>query len=583
MSVKLIQNLPSASSLSTGDFVLVSQGGVTKKADASLVVAPTLKTVGGVSLLGSGDISSPTFSGAVSVGGTFTAYNIFQKFDMVSNPTITRYSGVGGGSNLILTTSGSATYGVNAIPAAGGAYGTIYFGGYNGTDHLTSTLISSVNSGGILSPTNLSGSLVFKTTPTESLTPLTRMTIDHTGAVTVPGSLGMGITPSAGWQAGLTPIQTNSGMALWTIHTSQNTYFDGTNYRAMASGAATDYYQLLGSHVWRYAPSVATDAVQTFATGMSISNAGTVTIPGALAIGSLNGGQLGGFRNKLINGGFDVWQRGTSFPSASGYSADRWTYSGPVASITKQADNNATVTNYMRWATTAVTQYTNIEQYLERNEVYKLRGKPVTFRYLGRVSGAAFNGLLGCYIGFNNTTDASGTTPTTFAYGGHTVPTPAVWGWHAITVTVPMDAVGMFVQCNVSEAQANAGVHVDIACCQLEEGSVATPFETRPYSVELAMCQRYLRPLFNATGVAWSVAAAELISWGVPMRATPTLSVSTGYTILTSNNQIATLSVVSSDTDGSVHLSATSSGMAPVGAGATLNGVPAGSFLISEL
>lgn len=29
-------------------------------------------------------------------------------------------------------------------------------------------------------------------------------------------------------------------------------------------------------------------------------------------------------RNKLINGGFDVWQRGTSFNSGSTYNADRW-------------------------------------------------------------------------------------------------------------------------------------------------------------------------------------------------------------------------------------------------------------------
>jgi hypothetical protein len=71
--------------------------------------------------------------------------------------------------------------------------------------------------------------------------------------------------------------------------------------------------------------------------------------------------------------------------------------------------------------------------------------------------------------------------------------------------------------------------------CQLEVGNVATPYERRLISQELAMCYRYYRRYLNggttytAIGSGLSQGASSISRWGfqldIPMRATPTFSI----------------------------------------------------------
>ena len=74
---------------------------------------------------------------------------------------------------------------------------------------------------------------------------------------------------------------------------------------------------------------------------------------------------------------------------------------------------------------------------------------------------------------------------------------------------------------------------------QLEEGSVATPFEQRPYGLELSLCQRYYNtitsPVYNSATVSdASVNSKDLGS----MRASPTV------TTIPNNGSGATFSAV---------------------------------------
>jgi hypothetical protein len=62
---------------------------------------------------------------------------------------------------------------------------------------------------------------------------------------------------------------------------------------------------------------------------------------------------------------------------------------------------------------------------------------------------------------------------------------------------------------------------------QLEVGSVATPFERRPYGTELALCQRYYQRIdgFYAVGFN-STTMSSSINFPIEMRSSPTISVS---------------------------------------------------------
>jgi hypothetical protein len=85
-------------------------------------------------------------------------------------------------------------------------------------------------------------------------------------------------------------------------------------------------------------------------------------------------------------------------------------------------------------------------------------------------------------------------------------------------------AVGQF------NLAGNINNYIAITGVQLEVGSVATPFERRPYGTELQLCQRYYQQYSNTERLPVWVAsnnAAFVFSANVlmtPMRATPTVS-----------------------------------------------------------
>jgi hypothetical protein len=71
---------------------------------------------------------------------------------------------------------------------------------------------------------------------------------------------------------------------------------------------------------------------------------------------------------------------------------------------------------------------------------------------------------------------------------------------------------------------ATNGATFYITGVQLETGSVATPFERRPYGTELMLCQRYYQTVSSVPAVAYSTTAVFAGgTFPVPMRASPTV------------------------------------------------------------
>jgi hypothetical protein len=99
------------------------------------------------------------------------------------------------------------------------------------------------------------------------------------------GNLGLGVTPSA-WDAGRRVFQVGGSGAVWasssgvgTLFSSNNAYFDGSNFRYLATANATYYAQsTTGIHAWHTAPSGTAGNAITFTTAMTLDASGNLAL-----------------------------------------------------------------------------------------------------------------------------------------------------------------------------------------------------------------------------------------------------------------------------------------------------------------
>ena len=279
---------------------------------------------------------------------------------------------------------------------------------------------------------------------------------------------------------------------------------------------------------------------------------GTTTPAQALSVqgnayisGNISAGNLGLFRNRIINGDMRIAQRGTtsniSASTAVSYVIDRFAV---AYSITTGGLKHEQLTltssdtpyqygfrySYRVTASTANTNYAYIypNQKIEGNNLTDLMwgtayGVPITLS-LWLKTNIATNGVVtitfrnGAYnysYNINVSVAASGS----WQFVSQTVPAPPSGSTWAIDNTTMLDlgiggyqAAGLTANVNTWENLNRLGTttstniwatlnnYIEFTGVQLEKGNIATPFEFRPYSVELQLCQRYC-VRFNAYGV----------------------------------------------------------------------------------
>jgi hypothetical protein len=255
-------------------------------------------------------------------------------------------------------------------------------------------------------------------------------------------------------------------------------------------------------------------------------------------------------KNAVINGGFDVWQRGTSISASAStapYNADRWQINlgaNQASTISRQATGDTTnlptiqyCARVQRNSGQTGTGAFYFVQSLETANSIQYAGKTVTLSFYAR-AGANFSptsSYITSYVYYGTGTDqnVTGTYTGAVGLGGQNNTLTTTWQRFTMTVSVDKSATELALFFAITPTgTASTNDYFEITGVQLELGSTATTFSRAGGTIqgELAACQRYywrLTPGQNESvygiSIATSTSAASVaVNNPVPMRVIPT-------------------------------------------------------------
>ena len=223
-----------------------------------------------------------------------------------------------------------------------------------------------------------------------------------------------------------------------------------------------------------------------------------------------------GRKNFVINGGFDIWQRGLTWNSfnSTRYTADRWLQyaaGGSTITVTRQQFTHGQVEvpgnprYYYRMDNTPDADGTWLELFHRIEDVRRFSDVPVTLSFWMRANKPQHD--LIDQINVSQNFGVSGSSLVTVTSPKFNIST--LWQKYEFTFDLPSIAgktIGenSFLQLHwIRPSAVAADTHYDLAQVQLEYGRGATPFEERPYAEEFHLCERFYQlmgGIGNASG-----------------------------------------------------------------------------------
>lgn len=224
--------------------------------------------------------------------------------------------------------------------------------------------------------------------------------------------------------------------------------------------------------------------------------------------------------NYVINGGFDIWQRGTSQSSwANGIStADRWNLNSSASTLWSQDTTTAFPGCRYGVKATIGASAASVQAYqcFETSHTYPLIGKTVTLS--GYANSTVATSII-ARIEYSTTVDApliGGGSGWVSIGDSTTAILPNTVTRVSTTQVIPSSAKS--IRISIQAASTASGAVISFSGVQLEAGSTATSFRRNAPSIqaELAACQRYYfrftqEENYQSIAIAYLWGAGEII------------------------------------------------------------------------